>query len=286
MPRPSSRPTGAVWRLLERWSTEHPLRPNQAQMARLFGVSGSLLSNWKYCDSLMQTDDIALVAEKTGMEFERVAAAAAEDIPMARQAAARRRRPDAAWKNADGSMTIVEVKGGGSVGSAIEDMSEQVRSYVVALMSVDSEPATAEALNERLEEQHRVEPELAREAGVFISHVAGSGKTASMLHALLVMSSEEHQQVQRPFDLHLTAEDREFLDRIKVGDRASERPLARAARPGMSSGRTQRRLQDEDAEASQDIEVDTVTETGEQIIDADEQPQRVGDPQHADDEQR
>ena len=91
MPRPSERPTGAVWRLLEAWSEAHELNPNQKQMARMFGVSDSLLSNWKYVDSLMQTDDINQVSQKTGIPIGDLMAAAVEDIPVARKHVAARR---------------------------------------------------------------------------------------------------------------------------------------------------------------------------------------------------
>ena len=77
--RPSRKPTGAVWELLRLWSQEHPLHPNQTQMAGLFGVSTSLLSNWKFMESAMQPDDMRLIADKTGMDIGLIAAAVAED---------------------------------------------------------------------------------------------------------------------------------------------------------------------------------------------------------------
>lgn len=91
MSRPSERPTGAVWRLLEEWSKEHELEPNQKQMAKMFGVSDSLVSNWKYMDSLMQPNDVNTVAQKTGIPVAELFAAAVEDAPIALQHAAERR---------------------------------------------------------------------------------------------------------------------------------------------------------------------------------------------------
>lgn len=77
--RPSNKPTGAVWRLLAEWSRNHPLRPNQTQMAGLFEVSTSLLSDWKYMQSVMQPDDMTLIAERTGIELALITRAVAED---------------------------------------------------------------------------------------------------------------------------------------------------------------------------------------------------------------
>lgn len=80
--RRSDNPTGAVWRLLSGWSYAHPLRPNQTQMARVFGVSTSLVSSWKYMQSAMQTDDMLRVAEATGIPFAEIATAVSEDSPI------------------------------------------------------------------------------------------------------------------------------------------------------------------------------------------------------------
>ncbi|WP_426243773.1 hypothetical protein [Nocardioides sp. LHG3406-4] len=91
--RPSSKPTGALWRLLEEWASNHPLDPNQRQLAHLFGVSDSLLSNWKYMESAMQTDDMLRVSEATGIAFEVLAQAVREDSPHVQIAVAARRSP-------------------------------------------------------------------------------------------------------------------------------------------------------------------------------------------------
>lgn len=96
--RPSEKPTGAVWELLLAWKQDHPLRPNQSQMAGLFGVSSSLLSNWKYMESRMQTDDMQNISDKTGIAYEDLARAVSADMPSiliniaARPAAARHGR--------------------------------------------------------------------------------------------------------------------------------------------------------------------------------------------------
>lgn len=79
--RPSEKPTGAVWALLDAWARNHPLKPKQSQMAGLFGVSSSLVSQWKYCESTMQPDDMARVSEETGIPYDELAQALREDMP-------------------------------------------------------------------------------------------------------------------------------------------------------------------------------------------------------------
>lgn len=158
MPRPSSRPTGAVWRLLEGWQAEHPLRPNQRQMARLFEISSSLLSNWKYMDSLMQTDDIKLVSEKTGIPFGEVAAAAAEDAPMARAAAANRRHLDVIY----GDDTVVELKGAGAVGE-LEFAPEQVGVGASERRAARNTSSVGRALRRRQDEAGEASQEIVTE---------------------------------------------------------------------------------------------------------------------------
>lgn len=79
--RPSDKPTGAVWALLASWSSRHALRPNQSQMAGLFEVSTSLMSDWKYMRSAMQTDDMLRVCESTGIPFVDLAEAVSLDSP-------------------------------------------------------------------------------------------------------------------------------------------------------------------------------------------------------------
>lgn len=83
MPRPSDRPSGAVWRLLDEWRQAHPLNPNQRQLAGLLEVSDSLLSSWKLCQSVIQREDVDLIAERTGIKKALVQAAADEDLPAA-----------------------------------------------------------------------------------------------------------------------------------------------------------------------------------------------------------
>lgn len=58
----------------------------------MFGVSDSLMSNWKYMDSLMQTNDINTVAQKTGIPFAKLAQAASEDAETVVNHHAARRR--------------------------------------------------------------------------------------------------------------------------------------------------------------------------------------------------
>lgn len=77
--RPSSKPTGAVWHLLSEWSDNHPFKPNQTRMADLFDVSTSLISDWKYMQSVMQVDEMERIAEVTGIELAIIARAVAED---------------------------------------------------------------------------------------------------------------------------------------------------------------------------------------------------------------
>lgn len=95
--RPSSKPTGAVWRLLSEWSANHPLRPNQSQMAGFFDISTSLMSNWKYMESVMQADEMELIAEKTGIDIALIARAVAEDKKVGESGA--QAAPIAARKN-------------------------------------------------------------------------------------------------------------------------------------------------------------------------------------------
>lgn len=161
----------------------------------------------------------------------------------------------------------VDVIGVGAIGSEVsERFSERVRSYAAALLSETEErPEAAEALNERLLEQGRIDTELGGKARVFISYAAGSGKTAAFLAALA-------GQVQEQYDLALTDDDREFLAGIGVAHDEStvltahhHRP--KAARTAQSKGRIGRRLQDEAAESGQDDEPEIVTDTDEEIID-------------------
>lgn len=80
--RPTDKPTGAVWRLLREWSEEHPLHPNQQQMATFFEVSKSLLSGWKLRESVMQPDDMQRVSNLTGIPYSSLSEALREDMPF------------------------------------------------------------------------------------------------------------------------------------------------------------------------------------------------------------
>jgi DNA-binding transcriptional regulator YdaS (Cro superfamily) len=79
--RPTSNSPGAVWRLLDDWAKAHPLKPNQNQLAGLIGVSSSLVSSWKYCQSMMQPDDMTTISERTGIAYDDLARAVREDTP-------------------------------------------------------------------------------------------------------------------------------------------------------------------------------------------------------------
>lgn len=92
MPRPSTRESGAIWRLLEEWSASHPLNPNQRQIAGLLEVSESLLSAWKLRQSVIQSEDIELIAKHTGFDEERVRTAAEEDKPASLEYVTARRK--------------------------------------------------------------------------------------------------------------------------------------------------------------------------------------------------
>lgn len=89
--RTSERPSGQVWDLLEQWRQAHPLKPNQTQMARLLGVSKSLISSWKYMESMMQTDDMKQVSKQTDIAFDDLARAAAADAEKVVEHLAHRR---------------------------------------------------------------------------------------------------------------------------------------------------------------------------------------------------
>lgn len=84
--RPTDKTTGAVWRLLSAWSEEQrandPLhrRVTQGELANLFGVSVSLVSNWKYRESEMQTDEMRRGSKATGIPFDELSNAVREDI--------------------------------------------------------------------------------------------------------------------------------------------------------------------------------------------------------------
>lgn len=113
MGRPSTKPTGAVWRLLAQWADEHPLEPNQRQIANLLDVSTSLLSSWKYCESMIQSDDMLKLSQRTEIPYEQVAAAAAEDIPKVLEHTESRRRLDSLNRVFDGrwDLALEEARG-------------------------------------------------------------------------------------------------------------------------------------------------------------------------------
>lgn len=93
MGRRSTKPTGEVWRLLEAWAHEHPLKPNQTQMAGLFEVSDSLLGAWKYCESAMQTEDLVRISAKTNLSEDELSRAVRADMPAVVESNAARRNP-------------------------------------------------------------------------------------------------------------------------------------------------------------------------------------------------
>lgn len=79
--RPSEKSSGEVWRLLQEWSDNHPMkRVSQTQMAAMFGVSPSLVSQWKYREGRMQVDDIRSVSDATGIAYGDLAAAVDQDM--------------------------------------------------------------------------------------------------------------------------------------------------------------------------------------------------------------
>lgn len=79
--RPTKNQPGAVWALLEEWARSHPLDPNQRQLANLLGVSDSLLSAWKYCQSMLQPPEMETISQQTGIKYDALARALREDMP-------------------------------------------------------------------------------------------------------------------------------------------------------------------------------------------------------------
>jgi transcriptional regulator with XRE-family HTH domain len=121
------------------------------------------------------------------------------------------------------------------------DIPPEVRAYVSArFLASHSIPSAARALNDRLAQHGRVDEALAAQASNVIQAFTGSGKTMTFLAAV---------GGQIP-DLELTDDDRRFLAEVEAGAADWERP--KAARTMQSSGRSLRRQQDEEAEASQD----------------------------------
>lgn len=94
MSRPTTKQPGAVWALLDAWAREHPLDPNQRQIAGLLGVSQQLLSQWKFCQSTLQPDDMDRIARETGIPYAQLAAAVREDQPRVRDHISSRRNPE------------------------------------------------------------------------------------------------------------------------------------------------------------------------------------------------
>lgn len=128
---------------------------------------------------------------------------------------------------------------------------EAAKAYAAALLVETGENVdAAEALNERLVDQGRIGDDLGREArSIFITHSAGSGKTAAFLAAFIEGARER-------FDLGLTQDDREFLASVGVAHSVASTPEAthvrKAARRSQSAGRAMRRGQDLEAELGQD----------------------------------
>lgn len=89
VPRPTKKSTGALWALLDAWAERQRSeslvghKPTQVEMAHLFGVSDSLLGQWKFRETRVQTEDMERIARKTGLSFDEVMAAAREDLPAA-----------------------------------------------------------------------------------------------------------------------------------------------------------------------------------------------------------
>lgn len=86
MPRPTRKPTGALWSLLDDWRAAEAERsvvghrPTQTEIARLLDVSDSLLGQWKYMEARVQTDQIRRISQVTGLDFAVVAEAAHRDL--------------------------------------------------------------------------------------------------------------------------------------------------------------------------------------------------------------
>ena len=101
MPRPTRKPTGALWSLLDDWRAAEAERsvvghrPTQTEIARLLDVSDSLLGQWKYMEARVQTDQIRRIAHVTGLDFGVVAEAAHRDLDAVLAHVESRRTSDA-----------------------------------------------------------------------------------------------------------------------------------------------------------------------------------------------
>lgn len=86
--RPSDKPTGAVWRVLEEWAAREQERDDlkrrvtQMTMVERFGVKRSIISHWKYMTSRMQMDDLLRIVETTDITFDELSKALEEDEPF------------------------------------------------------------------------------------------------------------------------------------------------------------------------------------------------------------
>ena len=98
--RPTDRPSGAVWRVMDAWADRQQRadsfarRPSQLDMAKAFGVSKSLITAWKMMDSRMQVQEMVEIARRTDISVMELTLALAEDEPTIALNQARRNQAD------------------------------------------------------------------------------------------------------------------------------------------------------------------------------------------------
>lgn len=117
--RPTTKQPGAVWALLEDWSSRHPLKPKQGQMAGMLGISTSLMSAWKHCESTIQPDDMEKIVRLTDISWEQLSEAVRTDLPRVQEFVASRRVKFVGGISAPTASFAAETEGGGAhAGSA------------------------------------------------------------------------------------------------------------------------------------------------------------------------
>lgn len=98
--RPSERPSGAVWRVMDAWASRQQKadafnrRPAQLDMAKAFGVSKSLITAWKMMDSRIQVQDMVTIASRTDITYGELSVALAEDEPTIARNQARKKQDE------------------------------------------------------------------------------------------------------------------------------------------------------------------------------------------------